>query len=101
MKTRRSALLEGLRAMGRGRLEIADSHAGMHLAVWLRDRDRAQGDAFIANARSRGLGLFPIWPYYLAPPDNAGLLLGYGGLSVAEIEQALVIFEQCLQDAYA
>ncbi|HEY5972191.1 MAG TPA: PLP-dependent aminotransferase family protein [Pseudoxanthomonas sp.] len=101
LKIRRAALLEGLRKLSRGRLEIADSHAGMHLTVWLRDRDRAQGDAFIANARERGLGLFPIWPYYLSPPDSAGLLLGYGGLSVGEIEQALAIFEQCLEDAYA
>ena len=98
LKTRRTALLDGLRRIGRGRLEIVDSQAGMHLTVWLRDRDRAQGDALIAAARERGLGLFPISPYYLSPPDKAGLLLGYGGLSVTEIEQALAILEQGLQE---
>jgi GntR family transcriptional regulator / MocR family aminotransferase len=100
LKERRAALIAGLRRIGRDWLEIADSRAGMHLAVGLRGLDRAQGDAFIARAGELGLGLFPIWPYYLSPPDRAGLLMGYGGLPVAEIEGALSILERCLHEQY-
>ncbi|MFC3552048.1 PLP-dependent aminotransferase family protein [Lysobacter cavernae] len=97
LKERRAALLAALRAHG-DRLEVADSHAGMHLVVWLKNRSAAEGEAFIARARSLGLGLYPIAPYYLDPPDRAGLLLGYGGLSVAEINEAMKLFEICLQE---
>ncbi len=98
LKERRSALLDGLNRCGAGRLEISDSHAGMHLVVWLKDRSRAEGEAFIARARSLGLGLYPIAPYYLDPPDRAGLLLGYCALSVAEIVDAVERFAACLDE---
>jgi len=71
----------------------------MHLVVWLKDRNRAEGEAFIARARSLGLGLYPITPYYLDPPDRAGLLLGYCGLSVAEIGEAVERFATCLDES--
>lgn len=98
LKERRAALLSGLQRCGRGRLQINDSRAGMHLVVWLKDRSAAEGEAFIARARSLGLGLYPIAPYYLQPPDRAGLLLGYCGLSVAEIEEAVALFATCLDE---
>jgi GntR family transcriptional regulator/MocR family aminotransferase len=100
LKERRTALIEGLRQCGRGRLEISDSRAGMHLVAWMHDLDQAQGQAFIERARGHGLGLYAIAPYYLNLPERFGLLMGYGGLSVAEIEQALAIFAHCLQETY-
>src|SRR5690606_14155068 len=60
LKERRAALIDGLQACSRGRLEIADSRAGMHLVVWIRGRTRADGEALIAFAHGRGLGLYPI-----------------------------------------
>ncbi|MCD9033687.1 PLP-dependent aminotransferase family protein [Luteimonas sp. Y-2-2-4F] len=96
LRERRQALIDGLRACGRGRLELADSNAGMHLTVWLRGRGRADGERLIALARARGLGLYPIAPYYLAPPDRAGLLMGYAGLSVGQIRAGLACFADCL-----
>lgn len=96
LRERRGILLKGLRACGRGRLEIADSHAGMHLVVWLRDASPAQGQALIEYARNRGLGLYPISPFYIHAPARAGLLMGFAGLSPAEIEQALVTFAESL-----
>jgi len=98
LKERRTALLDGLRRLAGNRIEIADSHAGMHLVVWLKGRTREQGEAFIAHARTRDLGLSPISQYYIDPPDRAGLLLGYASMSVAEIEQAVVLFARCLDE---
>ena len=99
LKQRRTVLLDGLRRYAGEQIEIADSHAGMHLVVWLRGRDAAQGDALIAHAASRGLGLYSIAPYYLQRPDRAGLLMGFGGMSVAEIEAATELFGRCLREA--
>lgn len=98
LRARRAVLLEGLRRYAGDRVDVVDSRAGMHLVAWLRGRTRAQGDALIAHALSRGLGLYAIAPHYLHPPDQAGLLLGYGGLSVAEIEEAVRLFGRCLDE---
>ena len=100
LKERRAALIAGLRACSRGRLEIADSRAGMHLTVWLPGRTIVEGEALIERARGRGLSLYPITPFYLDPPDRAGLLMGYCGMSVAEIGQAMAIFANCLDDTF-
>ena len=97
---RRGVLMRGLEACSHGRLEIADSHAGMHVPVWLRDKSRAQGDDLIAYARTQGLGLHPIAPSYLLPPDRAGLLMGFGAMSPSEIEQGIEVFARCLDHAY-
>jgi GntR family transcriptional regulator/MocR family aminotransferase len=68
----------------------------MHLLAWLPGRSRADGDALVAHARERGLGLYAIAPYYLQPPDRAGLLMGYAGLSLGEIRAGLAVFGTCL-----
>ncbi|MFT3761039.1 MAG: PLP-dependent aminotransferase family protein [Pseudoxanthomonas sp.] len=98
LEERRTILLQGLRRLAGDRIEIADSRAGMHLVVWLRGRTRAQGEAFIAHARERGLGLSAISQYYLDPPDRAGLLFGFASLSAAEIGRALALFARCLDE---
>ena len=98
LKQRRTVLLDGLRQHAGDHIDIADSHAGMHVVVWLRGRDAAQGEALIAHAASQGLGLYSIAPYYLQPPDRAGLLMGFGGLSVAEIQAATELFARCLRE---
>jgi len=101
LQERRAVLLDGLRACGKGRIEIADSHAGMHLVVWLRDRTNTDLDAMLADARAMGLGLYPIRPHYLRQPARAGLLMGYCGMSVAQIREALPLFARVLDRAYA
>ena len=90
-----------MRECGRGRLEVADSHAGMHVAVWLRDKCDADLDPMLAHADSLGLGLHTIRPHYLQRPVRAGLLLGYCGLSPAQIRDAMPLLEQVLDRAYA
>ena len=76
----------------------ADSRAGMHLVAWLRDFDAARGEALIVNGRELGLDLYSILPYYQRPPDRAGLLMGYAGMSVGEIEQAVSLFARCVRE---
>ena len=97
LRARREVVLAGLAQHAAGRVEVAGAHAGMHLAVWLRGFDRARCAALIELARTRGLGIHPLAPHYLRPPRNSGLLLGYAGLSVRELEAAMRVFGDCVR----
>lgn len=99
LKTRRAALFEGLHAFGGDRVEVMDSHAGMHVVVWLRDLDHAQCAELIELARASGLAMHSIVPHYINPPARPGLLMGYAGISAADLTQAMRLFGQCL-DAF-
>lgn len=100
LKARRQALIDGLRACSRGRLRIEDSQAGMHLVVWLPGHGDADVAGLIAHAQGIGLGLYSIAPYYLRPQDRGGLLMGFGAMSVAEIEQSLALFARSLDAVF-
>jgi GntR family transcriptional regulator/MocR family aminotransferase len=96
LKARRDALVAGLREHARDRVEISDTPAGMHLVVWLRGYDAARCEALVTDAHEHGLGLYPIAPLYLHASQRQGLLLGYCGLSVNELREAMQLFGQCL-----
>ena len=78
-------------------VEVADSNAGMHLLAWLPRLRHAQVRELIERASTRGLGLYPIAPYYLAPQARQGLLLGYADLPAADLDAAMRIFGDCLR----
>nr|WP_225737326.1 PLP-dependent aminotransferase family protein [Dyella acidiphila] len=96
LKIRREALIAGLRQHAGDRVDIADTPAGMHLVVWLRNYDADQCEALIAYAHDQGLGLYPVAPLYLHAPAQPGLMLGYCGVSVAELREAMQLFGECL-----
>jgi GntR family transcriptional regulator / MocR family aminotransferase len=96
LKARREALIAGLKAYARDRVEIDDTPAGMHVVVWLRNNDPSHCQALVEYAHERGLGLHPMAPLYMHAPKRQGLLLGYCGLSVAELHEAMKLFGHCL-----
>lgn len=98
LKARRKALLAGLHQHAGDRVEVFDSPAGMHVVAWLRGYDRARAEALMERARRCGLGLYDIAPHYLKPPARQGLLLGYAGISTADIETAMDLFGRCLAE---
>ncbi|UXI67468.1 PLP-dependent aminotransferase family protein [Tahibacter amnicola] len=98
LKQRRNAMLAGLRRYAGGAVEVADSHAGMHLVAWLPGVSRAQCEKLITLAAERGLGLYSIHPYFLGRAPREGLLLGYASLPPADIEAAMRVFGACLAD---
>ena len=73
----------------------------MHLVVWLKELPDSALDAIVAQGDALGIGLHTIRPHYLRRPPRAGLLMGYCGLSVAQIKEAIPLFEQVLDRAYA
>ena len=89
---RRTALLEALSTHLGPRVEVSGANAGVHLLVWLRDIAPHQLSVFIDCAAQAGVGLYPVTPYYFAPPPRAGLLLGYAAMTEEEIRAGI----QCL-----
>lgn len=82
---RREALLESLDEHLGDRVKVQGENAGIHVIAWLRDVGVEEVDALVERARSEGVGIYPVAPYYLDPPDRAGLLLGYTSLSERDI----------------
>src|SRR3546814_15164841 len=72
----------------------------MHFVAWLAGRSDAEAAALIEHARRARLGLYATTPLHLRPHDSVGLVMGYGGMSVAEIEKALGVCERCLADVF-
>ena len=93
---RRRAIVEGLQRIGGSRIEIGPHQTGMHFVVWLRSLSFDRLDAFIDRAKSLGLGLHPVHPYYRTRPSRPGLLVGYAGLSVGQLKTAAELFARCL-----
>jgi GntR family transcriptional regulator/MocR family aminotransferase len=96
LKTRRAALLGALERHVGNAVEVADSSAGMHVLAWLPGLRAAQMRELIERARERGLGLYPIAPYYLRQPQRQGLLLGYADLPPADLDVAMRLLGECL-----
>ncbi len=82
---RRRVLIATLRECFGDRVEIAGENTGVHLVVWLEHPAPRELDARIARAARAGVGIYPVAPFYTAPPRRAGLLFGYAALTEAEI----------------
>jgi GntR family transcriptional regulator/MocR family aminotransferase len=87
--TRREALLDALATSLGRRVEVSGANAGMHLLVWLHDVAPADVETLIARAARAEVGLYSITPYYLTPPQQAGLLLGYTAMTPAAIRAGI------------
>ena len=96
LRRRREVLLAGLRRHAGERVQIADSHAGMHVIAWLPGYSHAELNELIQHARDRGLGLYSIAPCYHRQPPVPGLILGYCGLHSSELNEAMRLFGSCL-----
>lgn len=96
LRQKRTHILDGLRRISRGRLDIVETRSGMHVVVWLKHASLPDVRILIETARKYGLGLFSIDVCYQAPLKQAGLLMGYGSLSTQEISEGLRILEACL-----
>lgn len=81
---RRAALLEAVRELP---LEIDPPEAGIHCIAWL-PAGLDEG-SLIRQAVANGLNLWPVSTYSIEPLARQGLVLGYGGYSVPEIQDAV------------
>jgi GntR family transcriptional regulator / MocR family aminotransferase len=86
---RRETLLEALVEHLGTRVAVSGANAGMHLLVWLHDLAPTALEVLITRAAQAGVGLYSITPYYLAPPPQAGLLLGYTSMTPGTIRAGI------------
>ena len=96
LRNRRQALLDGLSRNLQGEIDIADSSSGMHLVVWFRRLGYRGLDRLVAHALERGLGIYPIRPFYQNPPPRPGLILGFAAQSPAQLQTAAALLSSCL-----
>ena len=86
---RRAALLDSLRLHVGEKIEVSGASAGLQILGWLQGtRPRAVG-ALIKRAAEADVGVYPVAPYYLAPPRRAGLVLGFAGLDEGHIRAGI------------
>ena len=84
---RREALLEAMRKYLGDRIEVSGDGAGAHVVLWLSGRVAEQ--ALITGAAARGVGVYPVSPYFLKPPARSGLMLGYSRLPETQIREGI------------
>ncbi|GGK99752.1 MocR-like pyridoxine biosynthesis transcription factor PdxR [Deinococcus radiotolerans] len=70
--------------------------AGLH--VYLDFTAGLDAAAVAAACRQQGVLVSPVAPLYRGAPDRAGLLLGYGGLTAAEVRRGAQVIVQAVQD---
>ena len=80
-------------------MRVAGRNAGMHLVGWLDGVNEDGVKGIVTSATSRGLSVHSIAPFYLQPPAQQALMLGFGCLHASEIPAAAAILADCLSPA--
>jgi GntR family transcriptional regulator/MocR family aminotransferase len=95
---RRATLLEAIAEHLGELVEVAGANAGLHVLLWLRGIRAARVGALIKRAAAKGVGVYSIAPFYVDPPDRAGLLLGYASLTAEEIQEGIARLAEVLRE---
>lgn len=85
---RKQILTAALQRHLAGRLSVIPAEGGLHIAVLLRDGDRAE--EVVAAAAGEGIRVEPVSQYALAPAPPNGLVFGLGLIPTHLIDQAVL-----------
>jgi GntR family transcriptional regulator / MocR family aminotransferase len=85
--SRREVLLAAVDKYLRDRVQIGGAAAGAHVVIW--PTSRISEESLVAAAAARGVGIYPISPYYLRNPARTGVLLGYSRVTESEIPEGV------------
>jgi len=93
---RRAAVLRAFGESFGSEVTITGANAGIHVVAWLRGVLASELPDLVARAAKRGVGVYPVTRYYMRPPREAGLLVGYASLSEDEIAAGIRILAEVL-----
>jgi GntR family transcriptional regulator/MocR family aminotransferase len=91
---RRAALLDAVHIYLGNRVEMTGDGSGAHIVLW--PSKRVSEGAVIAQARSRGVGVYGISHCYLTKPLRTGFILGYSRLNEEEIQEGIRLLGEML-----
>ncbi|NMO17855.1 PLP-dependent aminotransferase family protein [Pyxidicoccus fallax] len=80
-------------------LQPLPSSAGLHLSAAFRTGGRRLEQDVVERARKAGVGVAPLSRYHAGTPARPGLVLGYGSLPVARIDEGLRRLRACVAAA--
>jgi GntR family transcriptional regulator/MocR family aminotransferase len=84
---RRAALMKAIDVHMSDLLQVVGTDAGMHLLTLLPD---GYDDVAVSKeAAAMGISAMPLSPCYLGAPMKSGLILGYGGATVHQIQDGI------------
>ena len=84
---RRRALLEAIHKYVGDRASITGDGAGAHIVLW--PKKHVAEESLITQAAARGVGVSSISRYFLTPPSQVGLMLGYCRMKEEEIREGV------------
>ncbi|MGH7925160.1 MAG: PLP-dependent aminotransferase family protein [Candidatus Binatus sp.] len=86
---RRAAMLEAIERHLGARAEVSGINAGLHLMLWLRDLPASRSRELQMRGARAGVGVYSAAPFYLDPPKQAALLLGYASMPEKQIAEGI------------
>ncbi|NNL67223.1 MAG: PLP-dependent aminotransferase family protein, partial [Myxococcales bacterium] len=86
---RREALERAVATHLGGVARLSGTRAGLHGLLWMPELPATREADFRRACERRGVGLYPLRPYYARLPEQAGFLLGYAALSEQDIEAGI------------
>jgi GntR family transcriptional regulator/MocR family aminotransferase len=86
---KREVMLESLARHFGDRVRVTGANAGLHVMLRLAEQPAARVGAICRQARERDVGVYPARSFFMRPPDEAVLLLGYGALDEGAIREGV------------
>jgi len=87
--SRRAAMLDAIERHLGSRAQVSGINAGLHLMLWLRDLPASKSRELRMRAARAGVGVYSVDPFYLNPPKQVGLLLGYASMPEKQIAEGI------------
>lgn len=91
---RRAALANELQLQLRDKLEVIGAEAGMHLVALV--PNGISDVAISKRATEIGISVMPLSSCYAKPPKRGGLILGFGGTDLQQIQDGVRKLKKCI-----
>jgi GntR family transcriptional regulator/MocR family aminotransferase len=91
---RRAALLDAVHRYLGNRVEVTGDGSGAHIVLW--PVKQVSESAIIAQAASRGVGVYGISHCYLTKPSRTGFIIGYSRMNEEPIREGIRLLSEVL-----